>query len=126
MLKSEAQSLQSLMRLNSKIGNLIQYIMRTILVIYSNVRVSETELKSIKKYAFNTESDVRVGDILDSNSYSTKMVVVRVLDEKFKYYDGKSGKMSNNFDSTNMADIKNLTIVEGYEDSITAMKVNED
>jgi len=100
--------------------------MRTILVIYSNVRVSETELKSIKKYAFNTESDVRVGDILDSNSYSTKMVVVRVLDEKFKYYDGKSGKMSNNFDSTNMADIKNLTIVEGYEDSITAMKVNED
>ena len=102
--------------------------MRTILVIYSNVRVSDAELKNLKKYAFNVDddTDVNVGDILKSAAYSTRMVVVRVLDERFKYYNAKDGKLSNTFNYSGMADIKLLKVVEEIEDVVVATKVETD
>ena len=98
-------------------------MMKTILVIYSNERVSST--KDYKKYAFNTDSDVEVGDMLETNAYNTNLIVVRVLEEAFKYYDA-SGKLSNNFNSTRMDEIKTLKVVEGVDNTIIATKVDND
>jgi len=98
--------------------------MKTILVVYSNERVSDDT--KLKRYAFNTEADVEVGDVLKTNSYDTLLNVVRVLDEAFKYYNAATGKLSNTFDSTKMYDIKKLNVVDAFDDTIIATKVVED
>lgn len=98
--------------------------MKTILVVYSNVKVDE--YTKLKRYAFNTESDVEIGDVLKSSSYDTNIVVVKVLDEAFKYYNAATGKLSNNFDSTRMYDIKKLNVVDAFDDTVIAVKVSED
>lgn len=97
--------------------------MKTILVYYSNKILSEKEVRSIKLYAFNTNSEIEVGDVLESSSYTTKMVVAKVLDEKFKYYNNVTGDLSNNYTSTSMREIVELEIKDDNYEVVYAKKV---
>jgi len=90
--------------------------MKTILVVYTDVKNREAYRK--KRYAFNTNSDVIVGDFIDSNDYDTNMLVVRVLDNTYKYYNGSTGELSDNFNSTQQWEIRQLVVADEVNDNI--------
>lgn len=70
-----------------------------------------------KKYAYNTESKVAVGDILVSPDYSnSKMAVINVLDESYKYVSPDTGELSNKMTSLNQNLIKTLKVVADKAD----------
>jgi len=95
---------------------------KTILVVYSNTKVNVDTCK-LKKYAFNTEDNVKVGRMYKTDTYTTNIVVVRVLDEAFNYYNSVTGKLSNVFNSTCMGDVKDLKIVKSSISTVRATKV---
>lgn len=64
-----------------------------------------------KKYAYNTDSKVAIGDILVSPYYSnSKMTVIDVLDESYKYVNPDTGELSNKMTSLNQNLIKTLKV----------------
>ena len=92
--------------------------MKTILVIYTNAKsVKKSEIARYKKYSFNTEADLEVGDIIKSPQYNTNMMVVKILPRVYKYYNRSTGKLSNTFNSTNQWEIRPLVLRE--EDEMT-------
>ena len=101
--------------------------MKTILVIYSNNKVtSKKELRTIKQYAFNTTSEISTGDMLSSKEYSSNMQVTHVLDKSYKYYNSTTGELSDIFTSTAQREIAFLEIRNDESDVIYATKINEE
>jgi len=98
--------------------------MKTIFVVYGNDTRAYNDCKT-KRYAFNTESDVKVGDKLNSREYSSDMVVKEVLNTSFKYYNNLTGDLSNELTSTAFRDIKTMEIVDRDENVIYAIKVED-
>jgi hypothetical protein len=93
--------------------------MKTILVIYSNAKtITNNLLARNKKYAFNTEADVKVGDIIASNSYDTNMIVAKVLDKSYTYYNASTGELTDEYKSTYCWNIKKLVISEEEDDVV--------
>lgn len=85
--------------------------MKTIFVIYTNEKIEDPRrLRVIKKYAFNTSSEVKVGDVIHSPDYDTNMQVVDVLDKSFKYYNKSNGEIHNTLKSTAQYEIAVLKI----------------
>ena len=99
--------------------------MKTIFVVYSNEKVNVNNT-GLKRYAFNTESEVEVGDCIVSRSYDTMMVIVKVLDEKFNYYNTATGELTKECRNTKAYEIKKLEIVEEFSDVVYATKVDND
>lgn len=95
---------------------------KTILVIYTNeVR---KEKKDDKRYCFSTDSEVKKGDLLKSQSYTTNMMVVDVVEKEFKYYSAVTGEMSNELNSTTQREIKSLRVIESIDEEVLATKLN--
>lgn len=92
--------------------------MKTVLVIYSNHRLPLTTIGNRKKYAFNTEDDLKPGDMLNTTAYDTKLQVVKVLDKSFKYYNEATGELSDEFTSTRQWVIKKLIMREDDDTSV--------
>ena len=89
--------------------------MKTILVVYSNRgnKLTSKEIAGMKRYSFNTEADVKEGDIINSPNYpSSPLTVVKVLETAYKHYNSINGELSNEFKSTAQWDIKTLIIRE--------------
>lgn len=64
-----------------------------------------------KKWAYNTDSKVAIGDVLVSPEYSnSEMTVIDVLDESYKYIDQSTGELSNKMTSLNQNIIRNLKV----------------
>lgn len=57
--------------------------MKTILVVYTNVKLTNKEIADNKltKYAFRTSEDVEVGDLIESKDYNKSMQVTDVIDD---------------------------------------------
>lgn len=71
-----------------------------------------------KKYAYNTDSKVAIGDVLVSPDYSnSKMTVIDVLDIVYKYVNPDTGELSNKMTSLNQNIIKNLKVAADKTDS---------
>jgi hypothetical protein len=69
------------------------------------------------KYAYNTDSKVATGDILVSPYYSnSKMTVIDVLDESYKYVNPDTGELSNKMTYLNQNLIKTLKVVADKAD----------
>ena len=101
--------------------------MKTIIVIYTNEKKITDRLKrTLKHYSFVTDSDVKEGDRIRSASYTADMVVVKVIDEEYKYYNSITGELSNNYNSTSLREIKKLVIREEIEETVYATLVKED
>lgn len=99
--------------------------MKTIIVIYTNNRINSTkEVNSKPKYSFNTESDLKVGDIIKSSQYSSNMQITSVLDKCYKYVNCKTGDLSMECNSTNCFDIRELVIQDKEENRIYGTLVN--
>lgn len=84
--------------------------MKTILVVYTNVKRTTDQYKGMKKYSFNTEADVQIGEMLETSAYDTKLQVVKILDKSFKYYNAVTGEMSDEFNNSLQWEIQTLDI----------------
>lgn len=80
--------------------------------MYAISSLTANEIRKAKKYSFNTKDDVKVGDLIKSPSYTTPMLVVRVSDEAYKFYNSVNGDLGNVWNSTAQEDIKELVIRE--------------
>ena len=97
--------------------------MKTIIVIYTNNRInSSKEVNSKPKYSFNTESDLKVGDIIKSSQYSSNMQIIAVSNICYRYVNCKTGDLSMDCNSTNCFAIRELVIQE--ENKIYGTLVN--
>ena len=87
-------------------------MLKTILCVYSDKgnKLTPREITSMKRYTFNTEAEVKVGDVINSPSYSTPITVVKVLDKSYKFYNSITGDLSDEFKSSSQWDIKTLII----------------
>lgn len=70
-----------------------------------------------KKYAYNTDSKVVAGDVLTSPEYTSKMTVIDVLDESYKYVNPDTGELSSKMTSLNQNLIRTLKVVADKADS---------
>jgi len=97
--------------------------MKTIFVVYTNSDNVDAKCTTLKKYVFNTQSKVKVGDKLISPSYSTPMVVTDILeDDLFTYYCKSTGELSYVLTSTEFRTIKTLKIMTGDDPDVVAKK----
>lgn len=99
--------------------------MKTIFVVYTDEKNFNVKACKVKKYAFNTENDVKVGDILKSSTYDTNMVVTDVLDKAYKYYNNTTGELSDVLNSTALRSIKTMDITDKAVDVVIARKTGE-
>ena len=99
--------------------------MKTILVVYTDQKLSVEKINSMKmqKYCFRTESEVNVGDVLKSNNYTKNMVVTDVADKDYKYYNKQSGEMTDTINSINCYPIKTMVLREEDTNVVYATKV---
>jgi len=93
--------------------------MRTIFVVFTNT----VPQKYDKMYCFNTDCELKVGDILKSSNYTTNLVVVEMLDEQYVYFNRQTGTLSNVVKSTNDFPILELKIGERDESIVYATKL---
>ena len=101
--------------------------MKTIVVVYSNGKLSNKEIGRLKKYSFNTDSEVSVGDLIETNEYDTNLLVVKVMEKSFKYYNRSTGEMSDEYVSTSQWEIRTLIIREADEENVVyGVKLKEE
>lgn len=93
---------------------------KTIVVIYTNIKLDN--FGYMKRHVFNSLNDLKVGDMLKSSSYDTKMQVVKVLETSYKYFNKETGDLSNEYNSSNQFEVRNLRIAE-VTDDIVAVKL---
>lgn len=70
--------------------------MKTILVVYTDdicMSVAAALVRGIKKYAFLGSEHLEIGDRLIDSRYTTGMLVVKIIDEAHKIYNGISLKI---------------------------------
>ena len=100
--------------------------MKTILVVYTHSKLNKKEANRKKKYAFNHEGDLKLGDLFTSGDYDSPMQVVKILDKAHTYFNRSTGEMSDTFNSTDQWDIRTLVIREEDEgDIVYGTKVKE-
>ena len=102
--------------------------MKTVLIRYLDTldRVNKSDKR--KLYAFNIEDSeiIEEGVIygLNKKLYSNYILVVKVLDESFKYYNSSTGDLLNNYSNTGLKDIKLLKLVEeSSDDTVEIIKL---
>ena len=99
--------------------------MKTIIVIYTNNKINSVkEVNSKPKYSFNTEANLKVGDIIKSSQYSSNMQITAVLDKCYKYVNCKTGDLSMDCNYTNCFAIRELVIQDEEENKIYGTLVN--
>lgn len=59
--------------------------MKTVSVVYTKVKLADTS--NLKKYTFNTESEVKEGDLCKVDGYRSNLQVVNVYNKLFNFYD---------------------------------------
>lgn len=98
--------------------------MKTIFVVFTSVPVTSEEIRLMKKYCFNTEDHLSVGDMIKSSSYSGPFQVVRVLDKSYKYFNSSTGDLSNDITSTHQSEIKQVVIREDDNNVVYGKIIN--
>lgn len=73
----------------------------------------------MKQYSFNTSANVKVGDMIKSPDYNTKMQVVEVLDKAYKYVNLADGKLGDKRDSTRQFELRVLKLDNQNDDANT-------
>lgn len=96
---------------------------KTILVVYSKLPLDKITYE--KRYAFNTKSELKEGDLIKSFTYDSPMRVVKVLDESYVYFNKITGDFSNTLTNSNLFEIRDLVIVNSNQDAITATLIQE-
>ena len=98
--------------------------MKTILVVYTNTALTIKQVSDgkLQKYAFRTEENLKVGDIIESEAYTGKMQVVDVIENDYKYYNAATGELRNDINSTKCYPVKKIVLSEDDEFTVYAKK----
>ena len=99
--------------------------MKTVLVVYRNEKADLSKIRRMKRYAFNSSSELKEGDMIESKDYDTNMQVVKVLDRNYKYYNAQTGELSDEFNSTAQWEIRELAIREESEEIVYGKIIKE-
>ena len=102
--------------------------MKTILVVYTNEKLTVEQInnRKLQKYCFRTDGEVAVGDVLKSNNYNSNMIVTDVVDADYKFYNAQTGEMRNEINSTKCYPIKTMVLRDEDETVVYAKKVTQD
>lgn len=93
--------------------------MKTIIVIYTNEKLNLlSEIGKKKKYAFNTDSEVEVGDLIKSEAYDTNMQIVKILGKTHKYFNASTGELSDEYNSTLQWEIRKMIISDKLDEEV--------
>jgi hypothetical protein len=93
--------------------------MKTVLVVFTKRKLElDSEISKLKRYSYNTEADLKEGDLISSKSYDSYLQVVKILPRDFMYYNSATGEMSNEFNSSDQRKIKTLVINQENDDNI--------
>lgn len=95
--------------------------MKTVLLIYTQTKLEKVGYA--KRYAFKTNEDLKEGDMLKSDIYTTNMQIVKVLEEDYKYFNKETGELSNEYKSTNQFEIRELKLLDKATDIVFATKL---
>lgn len=94
--------------------------MKTILVSYG-----KTASYKKKKYAFNTKSELKVGDLINSPNYDSVMLVEVILEKAYNYCNLQTGELTDEIKSTECVKIRELVMREEKSDVVYGNIVNE-
>ena len=107
---------------------------KTILVVYiskavygERTELTDKEIRGNKKYSFNTDSEVKEGDVLKSDSYKDNMLITTVLDKSFNYYNSSTGELRDDINSSMCNKIVELVIIDKKKENVVeAIIVNKE
>lgn len=100
-----------LKKINSKLFNKMKDTikMKTIVIIFSNSEKSFSKHYDVKRYVYKTREDIKEGDVLTSQDYKNSFLhVEKVVEGDFKYFNRATGDLTNDYNSTNLFEIKEL------------------
>ena len=84
--------------------------MKTIKGIYTQQRIADDDFaRNEQQYTFNTEENIKVGDMIQTNEYRNKIQVTEILSEVFVFLNTKTWQPINEA-SNNVLPIKVITI----------------
>lgn len=84
--------------------------MKTIAVVFTNTLVPPDN--NLKRYSFNTEANVSVGDMFKLLEYNTPIQVVGIHDKHYIYYNPKTGVLADDFVSSDFWKIRELQLID--------------
>jgi len=67
--------------------------MKTIRVVFTDTKLNQNQLTGKRRYAFNTENDFEVGDMIGSPNYNSSLQVVEILDKLYLCFNYKDGAL---------------------------------
>ncbi len=92
-------------------GDDVDTAVENFIVVYAPEPVTPSQAQTMKRYSFNTASDVHIGDRIQTSLYETPMQVVEILPQSFRYIDTASGELSNEKKmSTKQFEIRELSL----------------
>lgn len=85
--------------------------MKTIKVIFADKNTDEFKsIEDSRKYAFNTNLDLKIGDIVVGYNYNTSMKVVEILDDIYTYCNFQGDLFKEDEDNKNLPQIISLLV----------------
>ena len=84
--------------------------LKTIIVVYTATKLTQKEANNLKHYAFNTNDNLKVGDMISSKDYNTPMQVIKVLNKAYDFFNLSNGELSDEYTSTAQRPIRKFII----------------
>jgi hypothetical protein len=84
--------------------------MKTIIVVYTQRKLDDAELRPMDKYAYMTSEDVKPGDMFMLKHKTSYIQVVEVLEKEFSFVNLVTGDLKNERTSTKDAQLSELVI----------------
>ena len=69
--------------------------MKTFLAVFTKEKLPDKEAAQLKHYTFNTEKDIKIGDLIQSDRYNTPIQVFSIFDESKKFVNVVTGELSD-------------------------------
>lgn len=98
---------------------------KTIVVVYTNIKLSQNEANCKKHYVFNTSDKIKVGDLIESKEYTTAMQVIKILDKTYTYYNLCTSELSDKYTSAAQREVRELILREDKSDAVYARILNK-
>lgn len=85
--------------------------MKTVICVFKHVEeTSEMQEFATREFAFNTDSELSVGDMLMLSNHDIPIIVTKVFDKSHKYFDVLTNNLSDKLSSTSQRQIHTLII----------------
>lgn len=83
--------------------------------------------KSSNVFAFNTDIELKIGDTISFSEYGTLLKVIKIFKKSYKYFEIKTKKVSNKFDSKSQTqkEVETLIIRDDNKEIIYETLLNK-